>query len=427
MSLRPIHLLLLCALAVVTSCRCPESTEATVCDWPQWLGPARNGISPQTGLFHKWPPKKLWTAQVGWGPSSPVVSNGRVYVMGHAKQTKSRGTDTVYCLDAKTGTVIWKHAYPALTCKTQDVYVAGPRATPAVDGNAVYTFSVDGQLFCLDATTGNVIWSKDVTRDLGGRIPGFYGYCCSPLIYGKVLIMEINAPNSSYVALDKASGEVIWRSGTDGATCGSPVVTQIDGSPCAVFVSSNSVVGVNVADGRGMWRQGMDWIMWMGPLAVAGNQVFVSSASLNRGCALVRVERGQPRIIWQDKTKHQCLHCNTVLYDGYLYGFDNTGTDYDRADSRKSSLKCIKFDTGEVRWVKPGMGWGNLILADGKLIILRETGELVVADAAPDAYRERHRADVIPGPCWTVPALSAGRLYCRNNTGELVCLLVAAR
>jgi len=391
-------------------------------DWPQWLGPGRSGISMEAGrgpLMQA--PRPVWNASVGVGVSSVVVGRGRAFTLGHTRGPQERGTDTVYCLDADTGTVVWTHTYDCLSCKSQDVRFYGPRSTPTVDDDCVFTLSLEGHLFCLDTLTGKVLWSRQLPRDLGGRIP-VYGYCCSALVYGDKLILELNAPGATYAALDKSSGEVLWRLAGGDVTGGSPMMTQIDGADCVIFMGGGSVIGADPRTGALLWRHGTWGHAWMGP-TVCEDRIFVANASQPRGCGLIRIDAGKPIVVWEDRAKKfQTLHCNSVIWQGHIYGFDNTGTDYQGKDSRKSSLKCIELDAGRVMWTKAEMGWGNLIVHDGRLIILREAGELVVARASPDAYEELLRAPVLSGQSWTVPALSAGRLYCRNNAGEVVCL-----
>ncbi len=398
------------------------ASEAGRADWPQWLGPGRNGISQeisQAPLAQT--PQSVWNASVGVGVSSVVVSGGRAFTLGHARGAQDRGTDTIYCFDAKTGAVLWTHSYDCLSCKSQDVRFYGPRATPTVDGERLFTLSLEGHLFCLDASSGKVLWRRDLVRDLSGRIP-VYGYCCSPLVYGDKLILELNAKDASYIALNKLTGESLWRVANGSVTCGSPALTRIDGTDCVVFMGGGAVIGANPATGTQLWRHSTWGHAWMGPV-VEGNRIFVANASLPRGCGLIRIDSGKPTVVWEDRAKKfQTLHCNSVIWQNHLYGFDNTGTDYQGKDSKKSSLKCLELDTGRVRWAKSEMGWGNLIVHDDKLIILRETGELVVAKASAETYEELLRASVFGGQSWTVPALADGRLYCRNNAGEVVCL-----
>jgi hypothetical protein len=155
---------------------------------------------------------------------------------------------------------------------------------------------------------------------------------------------------------------------------------------------------------------------------VESNLVFVANASLPRGCGLLRIEAGKPRVLWEDKgKKFQTLHSNALIYRGHLYGIDNTGTDLQGNDNRRSRLKCLALDTGEERWVREGFGWSNLILFDGKLVILRQVGELVIADASPTGYYELARHELLSGRSWTVPALANGRVFLRNNAGAMAC------
>ncbi len=157
--------------------------------WPQWLGPNRDATSTEAGCGVLLPaPQPLWKADVGIGVSSVVVSQGHALAVGHIRGPANRGEDTVYCFDADTGKVIWKYPYECLSCKTQDVRFYGPRSTPTVDGDFVYTLSLEGHLFCFETNSGKIIWNKKLPRDYSGRIP-VYGYCCSPLVYGKLLIL----------------------------------------------------------------------------------------------------------------------------------------------------------------------------------------------------------------------------------------------
>ncbi len=186
------------------------------------------------------------------------------------------------------------------------------------------------------------------------------------------------------------------------------------------------VVGVNAATGEEMWRHGTWGHAWMGPV-VSGDKIFVANASLPRGCGMIQIAQGKPTVLWEDKRKFQTLHCNSVIWQGHIYGFDNTGTDYLGRDGQRSSLKCLQLDTGEVKWVKEKMGWGNLIVAPdriggGNLIILREAGDLIVARVSAESYQELSRNKIFDGQSWTVPAFSKGRVYCRNNSGQVVCL-----
>lgn len=405
---------------------------ALAADWPQWQGPTRDGKTRER--ITRWPPRELWRMQAGVGYASPVVAGGHVYVVGHEKSDeagKGRGTDTVYCLDAGTGEVSWRHAYECQTERRDSTAgYPGPRATPAVDSGNLYTLSLEGHLLCLDAQKGDVVWSRNLARDMGGKIP-FYGYCGSPLVHGDKVIVEANIPDGgSYVAFDSKTGEVVWKVGNESASSASPALASFgeDAEGTAVlFISGKVLAAHDVSDGRQLWRVDLGWDTWMGPVT-SGDLVFASSASLSRGCAVFRFGEREP--VWKARRKYQALHCNTVILDGYVYGSDNTRTDYQYQDHNRSRLKCIELATGEVKWTLKGLGWANVIVAGdlpgqavpGRLLILRESGELVLMEVSPSGYKELGRAQVIEGPCWTVPALAEGRVYCRSNRGEVVCL-----
>lgn len=393
-------------------------------DWPQWLGPQRNAISAERGADRLLPePNRIWTNAVGLGCSSVVVSQGRAFTLGHVKGQEKRGTDKVYALDASTGKVLWRQSYDCLSCFSQDVLFDGPRSTPTVDGDRVYCLSLEGHLFCFEAASGQVVWYKQLVGDFGGRMP-VYGYCCSPLVYRDLLLVEVNAPDCSHAALNKATGKVVWMATGLQVTCASPVLTRIEGADCAVFLGSGAVLGVEPLTGREAWRHGTWGHAWMGQV-VQSNLVFVANASLPRGCGLLRIEGGVPRVLWEDKAKKfQTLHNNALIHQGHLYGMDNTGTDLQANDNRRSRLKCLALDTGQEEWAQEGFGWSNLILFDGKLLILRQMGELVIADASPARYREIARHQVMDGRSWTIPALANGHLFLRNNAGALACFRI---
>jgi outer membrane protein assembly factor BamB len=389
-------------------------------DWPQWLGPDRSGISRETLAGPIAPsPRRSWTNAVGLGSSSIAVSQGRAFTLGHVKAEKGRGLDSVFALDALTGNELWRHAYECASCWSQDVKFDGPRSTPTVDGDHLYALSLEGHLFCLETATGRVVWSKRLTQDLGGRIP-VYGYCCSPLVYRELLILELNAPGAPIVALNKQTGEIAWRCATGEITCGSPVLTRLGEIDCAVVSGGGKVMGVNAATGELLWQHRTWGHAWMGPV-VSGKYVFMANASMPRGCGVIEIDALQPRVLWEAKTTFQTLHCNSLIWQGHVFGVDNTGTDYQGADSRKSALKCLDLLTGTVKWTQEKVGWGNVVLVGGTLLLLRETGEVRVFEAAPDEYRERTRFQATTGPTWSAPALANGRLYCRNRAGEVAC------
>jgi outer membrane protein assembly factor BamB len=377
-------------------------------DWYRWRGPDLNGISRETGWSTSWPaagPKQLWRAQVGVGFTSITVANGRAYTMGN-----SDDRDTVYCFDAATGQEIWSHTYD---CKLDPKYYeGGPGGTPTVDGDRVYTLSKFGHLFSFEADTGRVVWYRQLVDELGVEVPT-WGFASSVLVDGNTLFINVGTHG---IALDKATGKLLWTSGTAVAGYATPVPFTMGNRKALAVFATRSLVAVDAATGKALWshpwRTSYD-VNAADPI-IHEDHIFISSG-YNQGAALLRLTGGKPAVVWQNKNMRN-QHNNSVLIDGALYGFDG---------DRNSDLRSIDFKTGQVNWSHRGLGKGSLMAADGKLIILSERGELVIAAADATAFRPLARAQVLGGRCWTQPVLSHGRIYCRNAAGDLVCVDVS--
>jgi outer membrane protein assembly factor BamB len=320
------------------------------------------------------------------------------------------GMDVVFCLDASTGTEIWKHTYPQGLDARQ--FEGGPAGTPTVDGDRVYTLSHEGDLFCLAASSGNVLWSKNLQRDFGGRRQR-WGYAGSPLVDGGLVILDSGGEGASNVALDKTTGAVKWKAGSDGAGYSSPVAFDLAGTRCVALFKGDALVGLNAANGQELWRY--PWqtsydVNAPTPI-VFGNKIFITSG-YGTGCALVQIHPGKVTEIWRNKNLRSQL-ASPVLVQGYIYGIDgNVGG---------GELRCLDFRNGEIKW-RQNIGGGTLIAAGGYLLALSERGELIVTEASPTNYREVARAQVLGGHCWVAPAVADGKIYCKNNQGSLVCL-----
>jgi len=374
-------------------------------DWPRWRGPDANGISKETGWSAQWPaggPKQLWKAKVGIGFASFSVSKGRVHTLGNA-----RDTDTVFCFDANAGTVAWKYSYASKL--DPKYYEGGPSATPTVDGDRVYTFSKRGLLQCLEAARGTVIWSKNLMAELKAEMPT-WGFAGSVLIEGDLAL--VNA-GSAGAALDKMTGKVIWFSGTGASGYATPVPFEAGSEHAAALAARQDVLAVRVKDGREIWR--FPWrtdndVNAADPI-ISGNRVFISSG-YNRGAGVFDVASPPPKVVWENKNMRNHFN-SSVLWKSHIYGVD------------ENQLRCLVFDTGEIKWSEKSVGKGSLMMADGKLIVLSERGELMVADATPAAFKPISRAQVLGGKCWTTPVLANGKIYCRNAAGDVVCVDVS--
>jgi outer membrane protein assembly factor BamB len=401
------------AISLFSICVVFSTTRANANDWYRWRGPDLNGISTETGWQTQWPdegPKRLWKASVGMGFSSMTVSHGRVYTMGN----DGDATDTVWCLDAATGAPIWKHSYP---CPLDPkFYEGGTSSTPTVDDDRVYSISRKGNLFCLDAATGRVIWSKNLPEDLGCEIPT-WGFAGSALVEGDLLILNVGTAG---LGLDKKTGAVVWHSGKGAPGYSTPVPFNSGAKHLVVFTASQTIEALNPKEGKTAWR--LPWKTQYDVNApdavISGDKIFISSG-YGHGSELLDISHGKPTVVWENKEFRNHIN-SSVLWKGYLYGVDDVS-------NTKYELKCVAFDTGEVKWAEPKFGKGSLIIADGKIIGLSDKGELYVIEPTPAGFKPISHAQVLGGKCWTTPVLANGRIYCRNSKGDLVCLDVSGK
>ena len=384
-------------------------------DWPQWRGLHRDGISHETNLHKDWTrgvPQQTWKRFIGVGVSSMAVQGNLVYSMGNQKDL-----DTVYALRADTGRVVWNFKY---ACPFQKrMFEGGTAATPTVDGDRVFVASFEGHLFCLNAQTGEVIWKRHLVRDFGGRVPR-WGYAGSPLVNGDTLIVETGSAEGSLIALDKVSGRLLWKAGNYPAAYSSPVLQKGVNSDSLLIFNRHGLVSFGAESGKELWsyRWETDHGINASTPIVFGNKVFLSSG-YGKGATLLNLESGRPIALWKSRDFANQFS-SSVLVDGYLYGFHgNVGRGV-------NTLRCVEFGSGQVAWTEPGLGVGAVIVVDNTLVILSEHGEMILAEPNAVEYREIARMQLLGSRNWVAPAYANGRLYCRNNQGELVCLPLSA-
>jgi len=374
-------------------------------DWTFYRGPLQNGVSSEKLATPTGDLRQLWKTNVGIGTASIVVSGERAITMGNV-----RNKDVVYCFDAATGREVWKHEYRLGSDPRQ--FEGGPASTPTLDGNRVYTVSHQGDLFCLDAATGRPVWYKHYQQDFRGKRPQ-WGYAGSPLVEGNLLILDVGARGASTVALDKTTGRIVWKSGDDDAGYASPIAADIAGKRAIVMFKASHLIGLDPANGRELWRA--DWktsydVNAATPIVI-GNRIFVSSG-YGHGCALFEIGK---TVIKRWENKNLRAHINTpVVWQGAIYGIDGDA-------SPKSPLVCLDLETGKVKWEEK-VGGGALVIADGKIVLLSEFGELIIGEAAPSGFKPALRQQVLGKRCWVQPTVANGRIFCRNNNGDLVAL-----
>lgn len=382
-------------------------------DWPQHLGPTRNGVSTETDLLATWPkdgPPQLWDKKLGAGWSSPVVAGGRVIIF-HRVGDK----EVVECLDAANGKPFWKFDYDT---KYSDNFGfdEGPRSTPLIAGERVFTLGADGDLHCLEMATGNKAWGRNLNADYQVR-KGFFGVGTSPLLEDGKLFINVGGKNAGIVALDASNGKEIWKATSDEASYSSPVAVKVNGTRHVIFLTRQGIVSLDPENGKVRFTK--EWqsknrnsVNAATPLVV-GDQLFVS-ACYDTGAFVGRIKDDKLEELWKSD-EAMSNHYNTAIpYDGHIYGIDG------RQDIGVAQLRCIELKTGNVRWTRSPFGCASLILAEGRLIGLNEKGELLLIEATPDGYREKARAAVLEKPCRAALALSDGRLLARDPK-RLVC------
>jgi outer membrane protein assembly factor BamB len=381
-------------------------------DWPQLFGPARNGLSTETGLVKSWPaegPPLLWQRAVGAGYSGPVVAGDRL-ILFH----RLGDEEVVECLQASTGKAEWNFRCP--TAYQDDLGKGdGPRATPLVSGERVYTLGAEGKLHCLDLKDGKKIWDRDLNTDYQVR-KGFFGVGTTPLLEGRRLLVNVGGTGAGIIALDADNGKEVWRATDHEASYSSPVAATLAGRRQAIFFTREGIVFLDPQTGAVQFSKhfrsrGNASVNAASPV-VAGDYVFFS-ACYGTGAILLQATSTGFNEVWKN-TESMLNHYNTcVAHDGYLYGFDGR-------QEEGAHLRCIELKTSIIAWTAPEAGCGSMILADGKLIVLTEHGELLLVELTPAAYREKARAAVLGQPCRSPMALANGRLYARDPD-KLVC------
>ncbi|MBI3944869.1 MAG: PQQ-binding-like beta-propeller repeat protein [Armatimonadetes bacterium] len=376
-------------------------------DWARFRGPQADGISAERGINKAWgkkPPRTAWkVAMSDQGHAGPAVAAGRVYIVDH------QGTnDVVRALDLRTGKDVWRFSYP----DPQPSNYGFARCTPTVTGGRVYTLSRFGLVHCLDAKTGKKIWSQDLVRAFRGKPPTWL-YSASVLVDGNRVVVCPGGPGPAIVALDRSTGKVLWKGGgSDIAGYGMLAVATIGGKRQYVAFTGKSLIGVDPASGKTLWR--FPWETRLDVNAampvVVGSSVFITS-NYGRGCALVDVSGGRAKARWENREIHS--HFNTAVYSGgYLYSTSDPGY-----------LVCLDAKTGRVAWKQRGFEKGGLVAVDGTLIVVDGAkGDVVMVSLTPSSYKELGRTKPLQGPgCWAPPVVADGMLLVRDKQ-SLVCL-----
>jgi outer membrane protein assembly factor BamB len=393
---------------------------ASAADWPQWLGPTRDGVSTETVVPWKSAPKVLWRQPMGEGNSSPVVADGRVFLQA---KVKDKDEEEVHAFDAKTGKPLWRTAYERP--KFTSFYGNGPRATPAVVGGRVYTFGITGMLSCFEAATGKQVWQVDTLKQFNaGNL--FFGMSCSPLVGGNRVLVNVGGKGASVVAFDKDTGEVLWKALDDKASYSSPIAFGEGKERQVVFLTQLGLVSLNPVDGSLFWRFPLkDELLESSTTPIRAGDILMATSITYGSVGLQLTTKGDKpdaTEIWKNKTLTS--YFSTPVPVGREHIYLVTGTPPTSVFAKaKATLHCVETKTGKELWQKPNVGKYHASLlrtGDNKLLLLEEAGNLVLLDPDLKEYRELARSKVC-GETWAHPALSDGRLYLRDDK-EVICL-----
>lgn len=419
-------------------------------DWPQWLGPQRDSVWRETGLLERFPadgPKIRWRTPVGPGYTGPAVAAGRVFLLDRQlpagtqppadpfQKPRIPGSERVLCLDEPTGRVLWTHTYEAPYSIS---YASGPRATPLVAGDRVFTLGAEGHLFCLDVATGKPVWSRDFKQDFGVKTPE-WGFAGHPLLVDQRLICLVGGEGSTVVAFDRDTGRELWRAlSAKEPGYGPPTLIEHAGRRLVILWHPESVNALEPETGKVVWSVPFEsrYGLTAPTPRLAGDVLFVTA--FYNGSLALRLDGEKPRVLWQSPkvTERDTTYLHSIiptpfLEDGHVYGVCSYG-----------QLRCLKLETGERLWEtlaattpEKETRWGNafLVKQGDRFWIANERGHLIVARLTPRGYEELSRTKLIeatnkdPGRLvvWSHPAFANRSVYARNDQ-EIVCASLAA-
>ena len=386
---------------------------AIATDWPQFLGPDRNGTYAGPPLSENWGssgPKVVWRKQVGQGFAGPAV------VQNHVLLFHRVGNEEVLeSLDAKTGASTWRYAYPT-NYRDDFGFDEGPRAVPVAANGLVYTFGAQGQLHAVDLAKGTRVWSEDTMKRF--NVPkGYFGAAGSPLVEGGRVIANIGGDKAGIVAFEAKTGKVVWTATDDDASYSSGMAATIGGRRSAIFLTRDNLIGLDPATGsiqfQRRWRARIAASVNAATPLVVGDSIFVS-AQYGPGAGVLRVEGSKLVDVWASDEALSNHYATSVYHDGYLYG-------YHGRQEFGPSLRAVEFKTGTVKWSQDQFRAGSITLVGDKLLIIREGGEMILAPASPQGFTPLTRAQVLPGVVRPLPAIADGFVYVRNEN-TLICL-----
>lgn len=401
-------------------------------DWPQWRGVHRDGEAGRSSLPKEWPtavPPPAWTASVGEGYSSPVIANGRVYVMGRDPNSM----ETCLCFDASTGKPIWKHAYSTSYHPPDPRAGDGPKSTPTFDRDRVYFLGLGGMFTCLDAATGKELWKHDfakeyfgVEKDMDGVDSWFppCGNAASAIVEGNTVIVPVGGKKGgSFAGFDRQTGEVVWKALAERSSYGSPMIADLAGFHQLVGFTGLRMVGLNLSSHTLLWEKPFPAmfeqtittpIIWKDRVIVTGEQkpTFALSVAPKAGERLLEVKE-----LWSNPDLKAYL-TSPIVFKDHLVGVDSMG----------HRLVCIDLASGKTDWTSPRVtGYVSLVTAGDRILAMTSSGEMIMVRADAASYEELGRWKLSSaGDVWSHLAMAGGKLYIKDKQ-SLICYDLSAK
>jgi outer membrane protein assembly factor BamB len=432
--MRPLIGLLLSASAVLADSPTDLWTRKVGADWPTFLGPTQDGVSPEKGILTRWPGeglKVLWETRMGLGFAPPVVSRGRLFHFDRFGEN-----NRLSCRNAETGHLLWKFEYPT-DYEDRYGYSPGPRACPVVDDDRVYIYGPEGMLHCLTVADGKPLWKLDTQKEFHVH-QNFFGVGSVPVVDGDLLIVavggspkgprpvdfrEAKGNGTGIVAFDKRTGKEVYRTTDELSSYASPVVTTVGGRRLGLYFARGGLVAFDPKTGkvdfRFPWRAKIEESVNASNPVVVGDKVLVTEC-YGPGSALLKVRPGKAEPVWTDADRDRedrALEChwNTPIHvDGYVYG--SSGRHENGAE-----LKCVELATGKVAWAEKGLSRSSLTLIEGHFLCLTERGELFLVKVDPKKFEPVAKwVTDLDYPSWAAPVVSHGLLYVRGKD-RLIC------
>lgn len=446
----PVMVEKLAVLSIVLGVSLTSISTANANDWPQWMGPTRDGEYRESGLLDRFPedgPSILWEAEIGGGYSGPAVASGKLVVFDYVtkggrafndpgQRATLEGDERVSCFDAKTGEQLWQVAY---TCPYSISYPAGPRCTPTIDGDAVYALGSEGDLHCIDLNTGEIRWKKNFKQDYNADVP-LWGFSAHPLVEGDLLICMVGGNGQTVVAFNKNTGEEVWK-GLSASAVGycPPSIIESANTRQLIIWHADAIESLDPQNGKPYWSVPLQPSYEMAICRPQRDGDLLYACGIGSKSLMMRLTSDKPGVeeLWsgEPKTSVYCANSTPIFYDKVIYGSDCGVGNFIAVDAENGERYWESFEPtrkGETRRIGHGTAFVTHIADTDRYLLFSELGDLIIAKLTKAGYEEISRAHVIEPTgeafgrdvVWSHPAYANKTAYIRNDK-KLVAVSLA--